>query len=475
MNQESTLHHLATRSSDAKRQQEIDSVEYRPGFARDRDRILYSRCFRRLAHKTQVYPLSEGMEHARMRLTHTLEVSQVARAIARALGMNEDLVEAIALGHDVGHAPFGHAGEVQLHKFLQNEHQPPRHMLQRVPDCSAHIPKMDFRHNFQSVRTLCTLEKYELSNDVGLGLSEQCLEGVLKHTRVAPRGTGQKPYSYPDVNGLFAKFLEQKEHGTIESQIVAIADELTQVAHDLSDAVLYKLINAPSLKEQPRIKDIMGATAKGERLARLLESPATAPQTVASHLASMLISYFVDESIRTARAQLRDDAIQNPRMIALWHKHVPEPADSFIDLREYKDNLVINCHPVNRMDNKGSYIIRQLLDAYVSDPRQLPDAAFVRYGTAIRGGNDSVAKLLTENSRHLPIDLRLGESDCAEIARVIDSEPGGLRKRLSAVILSKLPYYLLFDENWRRTIADQIALMTDSNAEKEMRALYGVG
>src|SRR3989442_11022576 len=145
----------ATRSTSAtrERREEVDAV--RLAFALDRDRILHSKAFRRLKHKTQVFLAPVG-DHYRTRLTHTLEVSQIGRSIARALWLNEDLVEAMALGHDIGHTPFGHIGEEVLAEFLHD----------------------GFRHNEQSVRIAEKLEK----NGKGLNLADQTLAGILKHT-----------------------------------------------------------------------------------------------------------------------------------------------------------------------------------------------------------------------------------------------------------------------------------------------------
>ncbi len=383
MSQGTSLHPHAFRDEKAERMSGIDVDPNRSNFARDRDRILYSRCFRRLAHKTQVYLTSEGKEHARMRLTHTLEVTQVARTIARRLGMNEDLVEAISLGHDVGHAPFGHAGEHQIQRFLQNDHPPPRHMCDQMTGrWHDAIPKCDFKHNFQSVRLLSTLERYD--SDGGLNLMLQCLEGILKHTRIFKRGDSRAPYVYPDTRRLFARLMEVPAHRTIESQIVAVADELSQVAHDLADAVLYRQIEFTALAKAKTIVTILGNTQKGQRLRDFYIAGVKSEPTLASHLASALITFFVNESVERARKRLLEvsDLASCPQ---LWPDHVPDPSPEFTELKQYKDRLVVNCYDVNRMDNKGAYVLRQLIDAYVSDPRQLPDAAFSRYRVAIEG------------------------------------------------------------------------------------------
>lgn len=463
----SDLHALAFPNKKATRAEKIPEDANRPEFARDRDRILYSRCFRRLAHKTQVYPTSEGMEHARTRLTHTLEVSQIARTIARALRMNEDLVEAISLGHDVGHTPFGHAGEVQLDRFLQNLHKPPRHMITFIVEDA--IPKADFRHSFQSVRQLTFLEKYD--SDRGLNLTYQCLEGILKHTRMARRGQ-KTPYEYPDDLGVFKQLLYPEDHKTIESQIVAIADELAQVAHDLGDAVLYKYVHAKELSEQGDIQRILQSHDKGRRLCDLLRDKPV-PATLASHFTSVVLTYFVRASIEQAQSRLAECGANRQTMPRLWPSNSPDPSREFGDLKHYKDNLVINSFGVNRMDNKGAYKLRQLIDAYVSDPRQLPDAAFVRFKMAVTESN--IKEHLQNTSQRIKGDgsLKLTADEIGRVGSAIGSPESGSLRCLEPSIMSKLPFYLLFDSRWRRAIADQIAMMTDSNAEREFRSLYG--
>jgi dGTPase len=193
--EESRLSKFAARSRDASgRLLPEPDDPMRLAYQRDRDRILHSKAFRRLKHKTQVFIAPQG-DHYRTRLTHTLEVMQVARSIARALRLNEDLVEAIALGHDLGHTPFGHAGE----------------------DAMAQVLPGGFRHNEQSVRVVEYLEK----GGRGLNLSEQVKEGILKHSKLRS-----------DVAAFGWGFAD-----TLEGQLVKISDSLAYIAHDIDDAV----------------------------------------------------------------------------------------------------------------------------------------------------------------------------------------------------------------------------------------------
>jgi dGTPase len=204
---------------------------YRTPFQRDRDRIIHSRAFRRLKHKRQVFLTNVG-DHYRTRLTHTMEVSQLARTIARALGLNEDLTEAIAIGHDLGHTPFGHLGEVLLNEILQGKHKD-----------RAGFPNQDlggFKHNYQSLRVLDVLEtKYAFP---GLNLTGPVREGILKHTRLK-----RKQIDYPGFiyDGLHFEI----DHAvTLEGQIVAMADELAQRTHDLEDGIRAELVDIEDIR-----------------------------------------------------------------------------------------------------------------------------------------------------------------------------------------------------------------------------------
>jgi len=202
----------ATKSSESQgRKREETECDLRPVFQRDRDRILHSKSFRRLKQKTQVFLLPKG-DHYRTRLTHTLEVSQNARTIAKALRLNEDLVEAISLGHDLGHTPFGHAGERALNEVCPG----------------------GFRHNEQSVRVVEYLEK----DGRGLNLTKEVLDGILTHQ------TAGEPM-------------------TLEGQIVRLSDKIAYVNHDVDDAIRGGILSEADIP--PKFRKILGNSTK-ERL-----------------------------------------------------------------------------------------------------------------------------------------------------------------------------------------------------------------
>ena len=212
---------LATRSAGANRALPEEADETRTAFQRDRDRIIHTKSFRRLKHKTQVFIAPAG-DHYRTRLTHTLEVTQIARTIGRALCLNEDLIEAIGMGHDLGHTPFGHAGEAALGQFLPG-----------------------FRHNVQSVRVVDFLE----NDGRGLNLSNPVRDGILRHSK-------------PDeaIEGAVSG-----QPGSLEGEVLKISDGIAYINHDLDDAIRAGLIVSTDLP--PLARDVLG-----ERHARRIDT-----------------------------------------------------------------------------------------------------------------------------------------------------------------------------------------------------------
>lgn len=219
-------------TADATRRLPEREHAYRTAFQRDRDRLVHARSFRRLKHKRQVFLITEG-DHFRTRMTHTLEVAQISRTVGRALGLNEDLIEAIALGHDLGHTPFGHLGESILDDILQGRDD--------LDGAIAAGSSGGFKHNYQSVRIVDRLEqKYDFH---GLNLTAPVREGILKHTRLK---RGQFDFPDFDFNGLF---FELDAATTLEGQVVATADEVAQRTHDFEDGLRASLVTSQESQE----------------------------------------------------------------------------------------------------------------------------------------------------------------------------------------------------------------------------------
>ena len=206
--------------------------KYRTPFQRDRDRIIHSASFRRLKHKTQVFVNTEG-DHYRTRITHSIEVAQIARSISRYLGLNEDLSETLSLAHDLGHTPFGHAGEEELNLCMKNYG--------------------GFDHNIQTVRIVTIIEKKYYEFD-GLNLSLETLDGLIKHN-----GIVKNKIKYDLILGknFFKKNIDFNKGPSLEAQIASISDDIAYNSHDLEDGLKAKLFNLDDLKDIPILNKIV--------------------------------------------------------------------------------------------------------------------------------------------------------------------------------------------------------------------------
>ena len=205
-----------------------DESSFRSCFQRDRDRIIHSSAFRRLKHKTQVFVEHEG-DYYRTRLTHSIEVAQVARTIAGALKLNAELTEAIALAHDLGHPPFGHTGEDALHALMQ--------------------PYGGFDHNAQAIKIVTSLEQHYAGFD-GLNLTWETLEGIAKHNGPV---TGELPHALADYDALHN--LELHTHASAEAQVAALSDDIAYNNHDLHDGLRAGLFSEADIAELPLLRE----------------------------------------------------------------------------------------------------------------------------------------------------------------------------------------------------------------------------
>ena len=277
-----TLSPFAQKSRETKgRTSPTEPCDLRTEFQRDRDKIVHSKAFRRLKHKTQVFLSPEG-DHYRTRLTHTLEVSQIARTIARALNLNEDLTEAIALGHDLGHTPFGHMGEKVLNR----------------------ICPLGFQHNEQSLRVVDVLEK-----DGGLNLTYEVRNGILCHTGDTPADT-------------------------LEGQIVALADKIAYINHDIDDAIRGGVLTEDAIPKA--FTDILGD----------------------NH--SKRIDTLIWAVIRAS--------MEKPQIIM-----EPEIYTAMMELRKFMFAHVYVASEPQKEEQKAVGIIEHLYTYYVSHPKAIPD------------------------------------------------------------------------------------------------------
>ncbi len=307
----------------------------RSDFQRDRDRIVHSTAFRRLEYKTQVFVNHEG-DLFRTRLTHSLEVAQIARTLARALGANEDLVEAIALAHDLGHTPFGHAGQDALN------------------DCMR--PYGGFEHNLQSLRVVDELEERYAAFD-GLNLCFETREGILKHCsldharRLGPLGE---------------RFLLRRQP-SIEAQIANLADEIAYNNHDIDDGLRSGLLSLAQLGEVPlfarHARAVRGEyPAIGER--RMIH------ETVRRMINTLVVDLLAESRRRIAAAAPSSiDAVRLAPPLVAFSDAVRAEAD---ELKHFLLDHLYRHFQVMRMTEKARRIVRELFDAFLNEPRLLP-------------------------------------------------------------------------------------------------------
>ncbi|MDI6695706.1 MAG: deoxyguanosinetriphosphate triphosphohydrolase [Anaerolineales bacterium] len=308
-----------------------DEPEYRTAFQRDRDRILHTTAFRRLEYKTQVFFNYEG-DYYRTRLTHTLEVAQIGRTIARALGANEDLIEAICLAHDLGHSAFGHSGEVALARLMKDYG--------------------GFDHNKQSLRIITVLER-RYPDFPGLNLTWEVREGVVKH---------ESEYDIAD-----ARDYNPELRGHLEAQIANVADELAYSAHDLDDGLRSGMLTPDMLDGIPLWEILIDSVGvRDQKLDDLTRH----------RLIRRLIGMEVSDLVHTTHQRLRDSNVKSVEELQrLPYNVIGFSEDMHRRNRQLKDFLYTNLyrhHRVVRMQVKAERIISDLFTAYQSEPSILP-------------------------------------------------------------------------------------------------------
>ena len=322
----------------------------RTAFQRDRDRIIHSTAFRRLKHKTQVFIAHEG-DHYRTRLTHSIEVAQIARALARALRGDEDLAEAVALVHDFGHTPFGHTGEDALNAKM--------------------AAWGGFDHNAQSLRIVTRLERRYAEFD-GLNLTWETLEGLVKHNGPLTDSAGEGlacpvPQAIRDFNALFD--LELDRHAGIEAQCAAIADDIAYNTHDIDDGLRSGLVTLDMLGEVGLPAEILAEVKS--------RYPALDPVRTGHELLRRQITRMVEDVIVTAHAALDELAPQSPEDIHAAGRTIVTFSKSMAAReKELKAFLYRNVyrHPeVMKIRADADRIVRDLFDAYFADPRAMPE------------------------------------------------------------------------------------------------------
>lgn len=436
-------------------------VATRTQFQRDKDRIIYSKAFRRLIHKTQVCFMGEMKEQIRTRLTHTLEVSQIARTIARQVRANEDLVEAIALGHDLGHTPFGHTGEEVLNNFLTGEDKGIRDKLYKMYEFDIAEMGLGFKHNFQSVRVLNELEE-GYKDFRGLNLTYTVLEGILKHTstKFKEGKLEGKLVVYDGINEIEEFHIKQSFSCSLEGQIVDLGDEIAQVCHDIEDAIEGNYDSKEIICAQ--LQDLIDKFNIS-----CLERDVNVKKEIATHQIKYIMSCIIGKLISDAVLIIKcnmDDCRQKAKYplnedIAT-HKRVLENNALYKKLKEIEDTFVINNYMIDRMNDKSKFVLRQIIKAYITNPKQLPDNVFESY-TKVCSIPTLHEKIGQINS--VPANIRISKNIWVpENIRYLSRNDFKIHKQL-----------IIKDKVFLRLISDYIASMTDFYALQQYQKLYG--
>lgn len=305
--------------------------EYRTAFQRDRDRILHTTAFRRLEYKTQVFVITEG-DYYRTRLTHTVEVAQIGRTLARTLGANEDLTEAICLVHDIGHTPFGHSGEFAMRALMR--------------DFGG------FNHQQQSLRVVDELEE-RFPEHRGLNLTYEVREGIAKHET-----------AYDDIG--FGDF-DPTEAPTLESQLASAADEIAYNTADLDDGLRAGLLDLDELDELDFWR---------EWSSQYLPKDGRLTDMIRHKFIRWLVNEFVTDFVTTTNARLIENGIDSVEKVRAFGSSIADFSEAFAEkkqpLQEFLLTRFYRQYRVMRMASKAEHVIERLFNTYLADPRLLP-------------------------------------------------------------------------------------------------------
>tara|TARA_B100001989_G_scaffold253023_1_gene237555 strand:- start:2401 stop:3627 length:1227 start_codon:yes stop_codon:yes gene_type:complete len=314
---------------------------HRTPFQRDHDRIIHSSAFRRLKYKTQVFVYHEG-DHYRTRLTHTLEVAQVARTLARSFMVNEDLAETVALAHDLGHTPFAHIGEEYLKKSIE--------------------PYGRFEHNDQSLRVLTTLERKYPEFD-GLNLTWETLEGVVKHNGPVK---GEPHIAARELNKKIDMRLDT--YASMEAQVAALADDIAYNNHDIEDGVRARLFSVDELESVTLMKDVLAGVKE--------KYPDISQRYLVNELKRDMIGAMVDDVLSETQARLQKLKPESPEDIRNAGMQVVAFSEDMkakvLELREFLHARMYRHYTINRIWLKVERIVGDLFEAFHRNYQLLP-------------------------------------------------------------------------------------------------------
>lgn len=377
LNSEKELSEYAQRNEHCVRQYNLRKpMENRGEFQRDYERIVHSKAFRRMVDKAQVFSASKG-DYYRTRMTHTQAVSQIARGIAEGLKLNLYLTEAIALGHDIGHTPFGHQGERTLNDILRGKYD----IIKSIKLFEKNNYFGGFKHNYQSLRVASLLEE-EYTEICGMDLSFQTLEGMIKHTKLKKNEFMLEQFTNDNSANEHLHF-EQEFCSTLEGQVVAIADEIAQRGHDLDDALssgamqfedFQKYLTVKKMKELAdivnRVNDDIIAMNHNHR--RFVDEN----ELRNSRTVSAIVSYFINDVIRYSAEKINkydySEFEDNDYRVS---KEIISFSETAATLNKYLETIitskVINSPEVSLFDNNAHTIVKGLFKAYYNNPRLL--------------------------------------------------------------------------------------------------------
>lgn len=454
---EKSLNYLAQKNEYCKRQYNFKepASDNRTEFQRDYDRIIYSKSFRRIVDKTQIFSASKG-DHYRTRMTHTMVVCQIARSICNALLFNQSLTEAIAVSHDLGHTPFGHVGERTLHEIL-----------------SKNFPNVGgFKHNYQGVRVVSMLEKdyYEID---GLDLSYQVMEGIFKHTKQKENVDLREFVNDEDLlNNLY---IDKPNSVTIEGQIVAIADEIAQRSHDFDDAFAANLISIDEFlsylklskfdelhEEIQKICDRKNATGN-----YLIPDD---NELFAFQISSAIVKYFIADVVKESKIMIASYINNNLENFEVSHI-IEEKLISFSEngklICEYLEKIlndsVIGSTEVSVSDQNSSDIIKFLFDAYYNNPQLLHKGTKRKiYIDFVKDKNiNNIVNIVNGSTKAVKEEFKIMKEKYKELSKSNEDFLSESDKE-----------YLEKHKIFVRDICDYIAGMTDSYAVTEYRKIY---
>jgi len=353
-----------------------DTPGHRGEFQRDRDRIIHSTAFRRLEYKTQVFVNHEG-DLFRTRLTHSIEVAQIARSIARVLRLNEDLTEAIALAHDLGHTPFGHAGQDALNKCMK--------------DFGG------FEHNLQSLRVVDQLE-CRYAEFPGLNLCFETREGILKHCSIA---------NARELGDVAQRFIN-KEQPSLEAQTTNLADEIAYNNHDIDDGLRAGLLSIEQLRTVPFFNQYYEEVAS--RYPELQDRRLT--HEIIRRMINHLVTDLLDTSlarIQMAAPEKSSDIRRQPEPLVTFSQ---ETYDANLELKQFLRQNLYKHYRVHRMTTKARRIVSELFDAFMNDHRLLPPEHQGHYLTGKeKNGDNGAARSIADYIAGMTDRFAIGEHE----------------------------------------------------------------